>query len=323
MKEKIASSCDLIVRQELWDDSPCSNCPQTPCCRNLPLVSIVPDKQSDFITLILASAYDGIYPAMKKSGEWVIFLGRKCRFLNSSDGKCLIHKQAHQSMICKSYNAHECWYVKAYTSEENRKMIPFSTEMLVHLEQKCSLLSRRFKVQFDWTELCDSFREYGYKNPGTDVLSFHDNYDIPKRLTFRKSGSEDYLFFPPYTRPEYENHFELISFRLGFPGVFLAVSSTCWAYAVKTGMNSVLLNTVREAYYPAIQHKDFAFGFHNLKREQNPYSDTGEQWVILRREDIGILKSLVVFDSFGRAKKFPSTAELLGALNSTRPDRVA
>jgi hypothetical protein len=321
LKGKISSSVDLVIRQEEWHESPCSNCSGAPCCGNLPLVPLRLERQSDFINLILASCYNGIYPAMKKSGEWTIYLGRNCRYLDNAKGKCSIHKAPDQSMICKSYDAHNCWYIDAFCTGRFTTMIPFNTDMLIWFEKRYSLISSGFDTEIDWRELCGEAHEFrrntlDLSDPGPKPWT---GYSLP----FRKSRADSFLFLPPYQRPEHINHFELISFRLGFPGVYLAITDTCWAYMVRTGLSTPRLDMVRKNYYPAIDHKDFIFSFAEMAGEQCPFSETGEQWIILQRSNLKLLKAMTVFDSSGRVRRLPGAAEVLDVLKSIKPDRAA
>jgi Fe-S-cluster containining protein len=321
LKEKIAVSGPLKVRQDLWHESPCSSCSRTPCCRNLPLAPLRINQQRDFINLILTSCYDGIFPALKKSGEWTVYLERDCRFLNKTEGKCSIHKAAHQSMVCKSYDAHSCWYIDAFDCQNFSTMIPFNTEKMIWFEKEYKQIESRFDVDIDWNEICSAAYKFG-GGPADAAPRVFDPWTSLK-LSFKKSRSEEFLFFPPYKRPESRSHFELLSFRLGFPGIYLAVTDTCWAFMVKTNLNQSRMNLIRKEYYPAIEHKDGAYSFDRMMKEHNPFSETGEQWIILQRSQLETLKNLTVFDSLGRVRRLPSCSDLLNAFKSRSPDRAA
>ena len=313
----------MVVRQDPWGDSPCSACSAcsgTPCCRNLPLDARFLENQGDFINLLLLSCYDGLYPAMKDSGEWAVYLGRSCSHLGA-EGKCLIHKSTGQSLICKSYDAHKCWYTDAFSTERFSTLIPFDTDMMIWLERRYDLIRNRFSFRLDWQDLCDASFEYR-----RNTLEINPLFVEPwtsTRLSFKKSKSEHFLFLPPYKRPENINHYELLTFRLGFPGVYLGVSDTCWAFTIKTSLNQSRLDMVRREYYPAIGHADGCYSFNSLMKEHPPFSETGEQWIILKQADLGILKALTVFDSTGRVKRWPSSREILDAVSSKSPDRAA
>lgn len=325
MKEKISHPGNLEVRQDHWPESPCSRCSESPCCRNLPLAPFYLEERNDFVNLTLISCYNGVFPAMKKSGEWTIFLERDCRFLDIIEGKCSIFNTASQSLICKSYNAHNCWYLDAFSTETFTSMIPFNTEMIIWFDKKYGLLSNDFK-RLPWEELCAVALEYlqmiRERNTSSSISDKFETYDT-NSLSFKKSRLEQNLFFPPYKRPERREHFELISFRLGFPGVYLAVSDNCWAYLVKTELNAIKLTLFREEYFPGIAHKDGRFSFTGLMKDHHPFTEAGETWVILHGSELEILKGLVKFDSSGSVLRLPTSREILAALRRGLPDKAA
>lgn len=325
MKNKISVPENLVIRQEPWQLSPCSSCTETPCCKNLPLSGLWLERQSDFIALLTSSCHEGFFPALKKSGEWVLYLSRNCGYLDRENGKCLIHKSQSQSLICKSYDAHRCWYIDAFSRDRYSTLIPFTTEMLIWFEKKYSLIENGFSFAPGWQELCESAFDYCKGSPFPEL---RDNtsggaFFSSHTLSFRKSREEKYLFLPPYKRAEHASHFELIAFRLGFPGVNLAVSDNVWAFVINTSLCKPKMDLVRKEYYPAIGHRDCRYSFESLVKESWPFSETGEQWVIINRQNLELLKSITAFDASGRVKKLPSTSEILYVLKYSNPDMAA
>ena len=321
MKEKLAASGDLKVRQEPWEDSPCSRCRDTPCCRNLPLAPLTLESRRDYVNLLLISCYEGLLPALKSTGEWSVYLRRDCRFLNRKDGRCGIHGTEQQSKICKSYDAHNCWYADAFDETCSASMIPFNSDRLIWLEKTYDLISKKFALFPDWEELNTAVRQYD-RSKSEPFTHIEDSLDF-RRLSFKKSREKNYLFLPPYERPRTDRHFELLSFRLSFPGVYLAVTDTVWAFLVDTAINPSLLNRVREEFYPALDHGDGIYCFDQMRESHRPYSGTGEQWVILKRPELPLIKRLAEFDPSGNVKRLPTSGEILSALRLGSPDRVA
>ena len=279
------------------------------------------DRQGDFADLLLASCYEGIFPALKDSGDWTVYLDRACRYLIQPEGKCRIHSDSSQSMICKSYNAHNCWYVRAFDPERYTTMIPFSTDGLILYEKENRLIEDGFDTPVDWNGLCIRMQESrkGKCSPAV-------RQPVPRQsftLSFKKSRESRFLFFPPYNRPESLGHFELLSFRLGFPGIYLAFSDTSWAYLVETRMVHSSLRRVRQDYYPSLEHRDGVFSFDRVSKAVTPYSETGEHWLILKRSHLELLKALTAFDASGNVRRFPSTAEVLEMLKLTELDPAA
>ncbi len=136
MKGKNDFSDNLKIRQDIWNESPCSQCSIIHCCENLPLTPLRLNNQNDFINLILTSSYHGVSTVLKKTGEWTFYLKRDCSYLGKPEGLCTIHKALNQSMICKSYDAHTCWYVEAFNTERFSTMIRFNTEMIIWYEKR-------------------------------------------------------------------------------------------------------------------------------------------------------------------------------------------
>ena len=321
MKEKISYNRDLKIKQDLWQESPCSRCAGSPCCRNLPLAPVRLNSQSDFINLLLISSYHGVYPALKQSGEWTIYLGRDCRFLDPGTGKCSIHKETHQSLICKTYDAHNCWYTDAFCSENYSTMVPFDTERMIWFEKRYGLIKNRFETEIDWEDLCSEAIRSPWVPDGSDsgiISPWSSN-----RLAFKKSRSDQFLFLPPYKLPETRSHFELLSFRLGFPGIALAITDTCWSFLVTTRIDQTRLDLIRREYYPAIGYEDGAYSFDSILKQYRPFSGAGEQWIVLQRDDLKTLIHLTEFDSSGRVHRRPRSSEILHALQPRSPDRAA
>lgn len=321
MNEKMGFSNKFKIRQDLWDDSPCSHCSEIYCCENLPLAPLRLNSQSDFINLILSSSYNGVFPVLKSTGDWNFYLKRDCRYLGKADGRCKIHNSSHQSLICKSYDAHTCWYVEAFSTKRFTTMIRFNTEMIIWFEKKYKLIEKKFNGDIDWEELCTA--AYEYRQNMIDInLDRYTPYESFK-LSFKKSRADQFLFLPPYKRPENRNHFELLSFRLGFPGVYLAITDTCWAFMITTEQNKAGLNLIRQNYYPAIEHKDGLYSFDRVFSDHTPFSEAGEQWVILRRSDLKVLKELTIFDANGTVKRIPKSSEILNAIKPKNPNLAA
>lgn len=321
MNKKMDSADGLTIRQDLWDESPCSHCSDVHCCKNLPLAPLRLTSQSDFINLILTSSYNGIFPVYKKTGEWTFYLKRDCSYLGKPNGQCTIHKESHQSLICKSYDAHTCWYVEAFSTERYTTMIPFNTDMIIWFEKRYKLIDEGFDAEIDWDELCDAAYNYRWNTIPINTAAFEPWSSFT--LSFKRSRSDQFLFLPPYNRPETRNHFELLSFRLSFPGIYLAISDTCWAFMVKTDLNKQSLNLIRREYYPVIGHNNGTFSFDSIKNEFRPFSGTGEQWVILQRSDLETLKNVTIFDETGNVRHIPTSSEILHALKTENPNRVA
>ena len=131
MKEKICLPQDFIVRQEKWEEAPCFYCTDSICCCLLPLVSFELKNRADFISLAILSCYPHLQLGLKKSFEWTVYYKRNCSFFNESSRKCRIHGLAAQSIVCKTYDAHNCWYREALHTTSGKELILFDLERLL------------------------------------------------------------------------------------------------------------------------------------------------------------------------------------------------
>jgi hypothetical protein len=92
---------------------------------------------------------------------------------------------------------------------------------------------------------------------------------------------------------------------------------------IRTDLNQARLNLIRQDYYPSIEHKDGKYSFDHVMNKYSPFSETGEQWIILQRSDLKILMDLTIFDVAGRVKKIPLSSDILNALKSKNPNQAA
>lgn len=269
-------------------------------------------------------------PALKNTGEWILYLKRDCRFLDPSQGgKCTIHGASDQSLICKTYDPRNCWYTRAFRQDDSRVLIPFDTEGLIRLERDNTLIQNRFSVPLPKEGLhryAAAARALPAKptapaSPG-ETPSPAAALASP-RLSHRASRRGEFLFFPPFTRPQSRNQFSLLTFRLGFPGVTLAAADNGWAFLVESKPDPRALELIRREYYPPLAPRDFLYSFQGIQQEWQPFSETGAQWVILGKKNLPLLESLTRFDEFGKVTRHASTGEILKALTTRNPDRAA
>jgi hypothetical protein len=59
--------------------------------------------------------FDHISLGLSHTGEWSVYYGRPCRFLDDRDATCTVHATERQPNICATYNPYSCWYRRAFT----------------------------------------------------------------------------------------------------------------------------------------------------------------------------------------------------------------
>jgi hypothetical protein len=323
--DKISVPRTLKIIQDDWFDSPCSSCYGSPCCSHLPLTTMKLENRTDFLNLALLSCYDKIRLGLKKSGEWVVYYHQSCRFLHPEAFQCTIHGLDTQSLVCKTYNAYTCWYKPAFITNQNKKIIFFNLSRLCALEKRADLFKRGYlAADLDWDTLVYEMSLIPLQEtPAGRIVS---GKLIRKILPFTMNSSHRFLFFPPYNKAQRKVHFDLLTFRLGFPGVFLALTDNSWAFMVCTQLRKPLFRYLTREYSPSFQADSGCFSFHQLNKERFFYSEIGNKWIILRLGEIALLKTFTEYDSAGNITKLPSTGELLSLLGSRfpyKPDRAA
>jgi hypothetical protein len=149
---------------------------------------------------------------------------------------------------------------------------------------------------------------------------------LPLLLPFKKCLPDNFLFFPPFGKPQRAIHFELAAFRLGFPGVRLAVTDTHWSYLVNTALNGELFARLTMEYFPTLTSRHGRFGFPEVRKQTGLFSRAGENWLVLHGGQLPLLRSVVQYDAFGNVKHIPSTRDLLSLLRPStprKPDKAA
>lgn len=318
MKEKLSLQKKHKIIQDSWTDSPCRLCNVSPCCSVVPLAPMKLLNRTDFINLALLSCYDNIRLGLKKSGEWSVYYSQDCRFLSAKTSKCTIHSGKFQSLICKSYDAHKCWYKPAFKNNQNEKIIFFDLSRLLLFEKMTGLLQNGYiKNKLSWEKLIELYSEFPLE-PDVRINAskklFYDN-----SLLFKQSTPEHFLFFSPYDRPGKNIHFELITFRLGFYGMNLAIADNNWAYILSTNLNKEHFSRLKQERFPSIKAENGSFSFSMLKKKKWFHSGIGEKWVIAELEHIKPIKSITKFDFFGNVRKFPGAKEVLFLLRKISP----
>jgi hypothetical protein len=306
------------IIQEDWDLSPCRTCSGSPCCFHLPLTSIRLETRTDFLNLALLSCYHHIRLGLKNSGEWHIYYHKDCRFLDPISSQCRIHGAETQSLICKTYNAHACWYRQAFDSDQNERLILFDLHRLLQREKKIEFLKTGYiHNTTEWDELVHFFSSLPMDTGETInkmKLDFKGNI-----LAFKKNNPERFLFFPPFEKPKRDAHFELYTFRLGFPGVSLALSDNYWTHMVHTRINKRLFKQLALTYFPTLKAEHGCFSFYQLHKTKWFYSDIGERWVIVHHEHLDQVKEITEFDSSGYITRLPGTGEILSIIRPLKP----
>ncbi len=225
-------------------------------------------------------------------------------------------------MICKSYDAHKCWYKEAFDGTENMKLIQFGFSRLAWLGERYDFFgSGIHEGGIDWKELISEISSV----PFLKKESFLNPPALENPLLpFAACSAEEYLFFPLQHRPDRKLQFELFRFRLGFPGMHLAVSDNCWCYMLKTEIDTAKLDRLRKKHFPAIAPAHNPFGFGEMNKKAAFHSEMVPGFAVAGLRHLDMLQKFSVHDEKGRIRRVPSTQEalkIIRSVNSGRPDK--
>ena len=129
-------------------------------------------------------------------------------------------------MICKSYDAHNCWYMDAFDETCSASMIPFNTDRLLWLEKTYGLISKRFALFPDWEELYTALRLYD-RNSSEVLPDMEDPLEF-RRLSFKRAGRRITCSCPPISAPAGKGI--LSCFRSGS-----AFPASTWQFRIRSG----------------------------------------------------------------------------------------
>jgi len=287
-----------------WLGSPCSHCHQSPCCRNLPVGNLPVRTEHDLLIGLDLLEHENIEIGLKEDGIWTVFYTRTCRFLDPESSRCTIHGSSRQPEICRDYDAHRCWYRRVFASTISTAMIRLSRERLQWILDRVDYYEKgEISRVPDWElmmrELADIPLSTSARAAGafTGVAS-----EITKGPRSQQTGvpAPGRLAFPP-GRPRRIAHFDLIRFRLGFPGVQLAITGNEWYF---------LLDAPER---PAGRQNTAHVGEYHLTAE------AASGCVAVAHEDIDAVLSLCSRNTVGRITGYPGLDEVRSAIRSGGP----
>ena len=225
-------------------------------------------------------------------------------------------------MICKSYDAHDCWYTGAFTGTENRELIQFDFSRLLWLGEHYGFFGRGIlDGGISRDELISEISFVPYQREKTFL-----NPPVPEKtlLLFTDCNADEYMFFPLRKHSDRRLQFELFRFRLGFPGMYLAISDNCWCYMLKTRINTEKLSKLRTHHFPAIAPSHNPFGFTEMNKKAAFHSETVSGFAIAELKHLNMLKDFKAKNGKGKIRKTPTAKEalkIINAVNSGKPDK--
>jgi len=244
--------------------SPCLTCSTTPCCTHLPVHTFQMTTLMDLDEARFLLNFDGIELGVSSSGEWSVYYGRPCRFLDTDAGLCTIHATEQQPQICRTYNPYTCWYRRAFGGASD-EFVWVDRAALDRIGEQVVLDEHRTIVEVpSWDDLLAS----AAPPPPPPLAAGPRAVPLtlgPTRLrssTADAAASRDAPAAPPepaartyddlrhpcddcgaycctrlvFAKPRPRTHVELDFWRfcLGFPGVEVGIGGDAWSLIVET-----------------------------------------------------------------------------------------
>ena len=245
---------------------------------------------------------------IKEDGVWTVFFTRTCGFLDPQSSKCTIHGTERQPRICRDYSAHTCWYRHAFASTLSLQLIRLNAARLdwILAQVEFDETGEIARVP-DWDLMLS---ELSAVPLGMSAVPVRDQNELGAAVSERVplTGSEQppanlpqstaILAFPP-GRPAHLSHFDLIRFRLGFPGVSLGVTQNEWYFLVDA---------------PPRRNGKTSPAAHCSKYHLN--EESARSMVRVGLEELPRIEVLCATDRSGLITRHPDLAEIRSALST-------
>ncbi|MBN1696539.1 MAG: YkgJ family cysteine cluster protein [Spirochaetales bacterium] len=212
-----------------WHESPCSACPQTPCCNHVPVCTIPMETELDLRKAATLLYHMNIEIGLYDTGKWVVYYKTPCRYYDKATTKCALHGTENKPVVCREYPSLKCWYREYFLKETSIRFIRFNLDRFVRLFSS---------VVFDGSgEICETpdwetmaacisniplesgkslFREIRYRN----LFGCHKNCSYPQQANPCSS-----LVFPVSDAPSLPVE-EMLHFRRNFIGIDVTTDNT-------------------------------------------------------------------------------------------------
>lgn len=286
-----------------WLESPCSRCHQSPCCRNLPVTNLPIRTVHDLAVARDLLGHENIEIGLKEDGVWTLFYTRSCRFLDPASARCTIHGSDRQPTICKQYDAQRCWYRGVFASTLSSAMIRLNQKRLEWILDRVDCdESGEIRGVPDWDLMMRKLAEIPLAMAAQTVRI--TGLTSREEVTGADSKTVRELAFPP-GRPRRIGHFDLIRFRLGFPGVSLGITGDEWYF---------LLDAAPLPGGPAA-------GAHVAEYHLSP--EAASECVVVGYADSDTLFSLCTTDGNGRISGYPEPEAVRAAVASRQNPRTS
>lgn len=330
--------------------SPCTDCPTSPCCTYLLLQTIRFETLTDVDHAVYLLNFEGIILGLHPDGHAQVYLYQPCGNLDVPSGLCRVHGTPEQPSICVHYNAHSCGYRHSMIDDTHpgsplmdRRRMAWYADRLAFDDD------RKVVTGPPWEEVLDAFRSMPVDRrpappPPPDPVREEWRSIVLAQKAPTSRAEELHRFSEPvvsdpcrgcdayccktlvFPRPRPENASQVDMFRycLGFPGVEIGVSDDGWAVLVRTTCRHLEAN--RCSVY-GTEERPLKCGYYDaMKCTYKKHFGTPEPESIARvtRDQFDVLAGLIQFDDLGEVRAFAPLdvlKDFLGQVERARSQR--
>jgi Fe-S-cluster containining protein len=318
-------------------ESPCTDCPNTPCCTHLPLNTFKVTNMVELDHALYLLNFNNIELSISATGDWSSYYTYPCRYLDRETYLCKVHATPEQPRICQHYNPYNCWYRRAFSVGQNENSVRISRERMQYLLPYIEFNEERKIASVPaWDDLIALMEGFDDTKKGFEEPNFEDPVlaewqvmiEQPEEAnTAAESEDSSYssisdpcdgcsaaccttLVFPQSV-PQQISNLDYFQFCLGFPGIELGISDGGWSLIVKTRCQ-LLNEDNRCAIYESAERPLICKYYDAWKCDYKSQFGTPRpsNYLRLRLEQFAWLLEVVQVDQMGALTAFPPTQVL-------------
>jgi Fe-S-cluster containining protein len=220
-----------------WLESPCAECSDSPCCRNLPITTLQLNNSEELETALAFLEYGTFRLGLKDDGLWMLFHSRPCMHLDEGTSKCRLYGKPERPRTCCRYPAYFCWYERTFRNDGiGLEFLLLDRPRLARLKELLVFdVSGEIAGVPSWEDMIETL--------GKIPLDASIPGERPREGAERKFAFNTGV-------PCKRSHFDLFRFRLGFPGVRLGIGRDAWYTIVSAAAGEALGHDERcRAYF--------------------------------------------------------------------------
>jgi Fe-S-cluster containining protein len=333
LEHQSAAPSSVLTLEQIRQEYPCDSC-SAPCCSYLPLHTFTISNIRELDHALYLLNFPRIELGLSATGEWGVYYRYPCRFLDRSEGACLIYGDESRPSICVHYSPYSCWYKRVVLPNVHETFLRIDKTRMDALVEQLTFDEDHNLVGIpDWATMHAMFE----KLPVSETLDeefvedlffeqwlYTAAYGTPKRANIELTHSYtslhnpctdcgahccNYLIFPQ-PAPTTRVRLDYLQFVLGFPGIEVGVSDGDWVVIVQTRCQHLSDNCCSlfgKPERPQICTFYDAHGCQYIAQFGVPRPD---DFMRIKLEQFYWLVEPMKFDRFGNVTYMPTTEEL-------------